>query len=202
MRPLLVLLAGTALAAGPSVQVWADASGDDGAAARSGPRGYVNSVQEGATPRRGAVTPVRARTSVWGTPPGRAGAPAGRTGTVPAPPPLEVARRPTRVPVSQVRAVILTVANGEQADPPTRSTFLSCRPVGGSHPSPEKACARLNRTGTDLGKAMNPTEPCTMIYAPVTVTASGIWDGKYFQFRRTFGNDCEKRSAAGALFDF
>ncbi|MGI5154800.1 SSI family serine proteinase inhibitor [Microbispora sp. CA-102843] len=169
MKPLLVLLAGAALAAGPSAQAWAQpgASGDGGTAARSGP-----------------LSPS------W-------------VDTLPAPPPPEVALRAARPPASRVRAVILTVADGEQAEPPTRSVFLNCAPVGGSHPSAEKACDWLNRTGLDPGALrVNAEEPCTMIYAPVTVTASGIWDGKYVQFRRTFGNDCEKRSAAGALFDF
>ncbi|MEV7808351.1 SSI family serine proteinase inhibitor [Microbispora sp. NPDC088329] len=172
MKPLLVLLTGTALAAGFSApaRAQAGASGDGGTAARA--------------ELLASVTPTGAD-------------------TLPAPPPPEIALRDVRPPSSRVRAVILTVADGEQAEPPTRSVFLNCAPVGGSHPSPEKACTWLNSTNLDPGALrVNEAEPCTMIYAPVTVTASGIWDGKYFQFRRTFGNDCEKRSAAGALFDF
>ena len=160
MKPLLALLAGTALAAGPSAQVWAHlgTSGDGGTTVRTG---------------------------------------------LPAPPPPEIAVRAARLAAAPVRAVILTTSDGEKADPPTRSAFLNCAPVGGSHPSATEACALLNKSGLDLSALQaNAAEPCTMIYAPVTVTASGIWDGKYFQFRRTFGNDCEKRSAAGALFDF
>ncbi|WP_182909765.1 SSI family serine proteinase inhibitor [Microbispora sp. H13382] len=179
MKPLLVLLAGAALAAGPSAQAWAHpgAAGDGGSIARSGPLGPVTPARAGAAPARRA--------------------------TLPAPPPPEIALRAARSPASRVRAVILTIADGEQPEPATRSAFLNCAPVGGSHPAPEKACAWLNRSGRDPGALrVNGTEPCTMIYAPVTVTASGIWDGKYFQFRRTFGNDCEKRSAAGELFDF
>ncbi|MEU7889938.1 SSI family serine proteinase inhibitor [Microbispora bryophytorum] len=163
MKPLLVLLAGAALAAGPSAHAWA---------------------QPGASGDAGTAVPARAD-------------------TLPAPPPPEVALRASRPAASGVRAVILTVADGEQAEPAKRSAFLNCAPVGGSHPSAQKACAWLNRTGPDPSALrVNATQPCTMIYAPVTVTASGIWDGKYFQFRRTFGNDCEMRSAAGVLFDF
>ncbi|GIH52265.1 Subtilisin inhibitor-like [Microbispora rosea] len=164
MKPLLVLLAGAALAAGPSASAWAQ-PGVSGAGATSAPA---------------------------------------RADTLPAPPPPEVALRASQPSVaSRVRAVILTVANGEKAEPPARSAFLNCSPVGGSHPSAEKACAWLNRAGVDPSALrVNAAEPCTMIYAPVTVTASGIWDGKYFQFGRTFGNDCELKSAAGALFDF
>ena len=178
MKPLLVLLAGTALAAGPTAHAWAHpgAAGDGGRTAGSGALGPVTPAKEGAATTRG--------------------------NTLPAPPPPEIALRAAR-PASRVRAVILTVADGEQSAPPTRSAFLNCAPVGGSHPSPEKACAWLNRSGLDPSALrVQQAEPCTMIYAPVTVTASGIWDGKYSQFRRTFGNDCEMRSAAGELFDF
>ena len=171
MKPLLVLLAGAALAAGPAAQASAEAAAQ--VPARPGVSG------DGAT-----------SLPEWAD-------------TLPAPPPPEVALRASRLSAARVRAVILTVAEGEQAEPPARSVFLNCSPVGGSHPSAEEACAWLNRAGVDPGALrVNAAEPCTMIYAPVTVTASGIWDGKYFQFRRTFGNDCELKSAAGALFDF
>ncbi|MEU8178143.1 SSI family serine proteinase inhibitor [Microbispora hainanensis] len=179
MKPLLVLLAGAALAAGPSAQV---------------------SAQTTAEASAQALAQAPARPGVSGD--GATSAPAWAD-TLPAPPPPEVALRASRPSAAQVRAVILTVAKGEQAEPPARSAFLNCSPVGGSHPSAEKACAWLNRAGVDPSALrVNAAEPCTMIYAPVTVTASGIWDGKYFQFRRTFGNDCELKSAAGALFDF
>ncbi|GGO05458.1 hypothetical protein GCM10010116_10640 [Microbispora rosea subsp. aerata] len=157
----------------------------------------ATSAREDTTPVREDATPARRDASS-----ARGGTSPAREGTLPAPPPPEIAAK-RALPANRVRAVILTVANGEQAEPPARSVFLNCAPVGGSHPSPEKACALLSSANLDPGSLrVNPTEPCTMIYAPVTVTASGIWDGKYFQFRRTYGNDCEKRSAAGALFNF
>ncbi|GAA4215043.1 SSI family serine proteinase inhibitor [Microbispora amethystogenes] len=153
MRTLLVLLAGAALAAGPS-----------GHASASDHRGV-----------RG----------------------------LPAPPSLEIGRQAPPSPAARVRVAILTVENGGQADPPARSAFLNCSPVGGSHPHPAEACARLRRAVLDPAVLKRPgTGPCTMLYSPVTVTASGIWDGKYFQLRHTFGNDCEMRSVTGALADF
>lgn len=169
MKPLLALLAGTALAAGPSGQAWAAAPpGDDG-------------VTSG---RSGLLRPFGAD-------------------AMPAPPPPEIALGPARSPASRVRAVILTVADGEKAEPVAHSAFLNCAPIGGSHPSPAEACQALARIGLDPSglRTADGTELCPMIYSPVTVTANGIWDGKYFQYQRTFGNACEKRSAAGALFD-
>ncbi|MEU8198865.1 SSI family serine proteinase inhibitor [Microbispora amethystogenes] len=165
MRTLLVLLAGAALAAGPS--------------------GHAS-----ASDHRQAE---------------------GRVGGLHAPPSHEIARPAHPAPAARVRVAILTAANGVQADPPARSAFLNCAPVSasagaqakGSHPRPAAACARLNGAVLDPANPWPPpSEPCTMVYAPVTVTASGIWDGKYFQLRRTFGNDCEMRSSTGALFDF
>ncbi|WP_327047689.1 SSI family serine proteinase inhibitor [Microbispora sp. NBC_01189] len=153
MRTLLVLLAGAALAAGPSGH--ASASGH------------------------------------------------GRAGVLPAPPSPEIALPAPPPPAARVRVAILTVANGAPTDPPARSAFLNCSPVGGSHPRPAEACARLSRAVLDPADLERPgTEPCTMLYAPATATASGIWDGKYFQLRHTFGNECEMRSATGALFGF
>ncbi|KAA9373566.1 hypothetical protein F5972_34730 [Microbispora cellulosiformans] len=159
MRTLLVLLAGAALAAGPS-----------GHASASG---HASDSHHG------------------------------RAGGLPTPPWPEIARLAQPSPAARVRVAILTVANGVQADPPARSAFLNCAPVGGSHPRPAEACARLGRAVLDPANPWPPPSgPCATIYAPVTVTASGIWDGKYFQLRRTFGNDCEMRSSTGALFDF
>ncbi|GLW26910.1 hypothetical protein Mame01_69520 [Microbispora amethystogenes] len=157
MRTLLVLLAGAALAAGPS----GHASASDHRGVNGGVRG------------------------------------------LPAPPSLDIGRQAPPSPAARVRVAILTVANGAQADPPARSAFLNCSPVGGSHPHPAEACARLRRAVLDPAVLKRPgTGPCTMLYSPVTVTASGIWDGKYFQLRHTFGNDCEMRSVTGALAEF
>jgi hypothetical protein len=39
--------------------------------------------------------------------------------------------------------------------------------------------------------------PCTMIYQPVTVRATGIEE-----YEQTFSNECVMKSAKGAVFDF
>jgi hypothetical protein len=103
---------------------------------------------------------------------------------------------------SRVRTLIVTVASGERAQPPDRYGVLNCEPVGGSHPSPAAACAALGKVQGDPARLReNPDMACPMVFSPITVTANGIWDGKYLSYQRTYGNDCQMRSTMGTLFD-
>ncbi|MBP2703397.1 hypothetical protein JOL79_06235 [Microbispora sp. RL4-1S] len=107
---------------------------------------------------------------------------------------------------SMVRAVLLTAAAGERSQPAQRYAFLNCEPVGGSHPSAAEACRILGQAmengRDDLARFdVNPGAICPMIWQPVTVTMSGIWNGKYVSMQHTFGNDCQRRAATGGLFD-
>ncbi|MEW9532043.1 subtilase-type protease inhibitor [Microbispora sp. NPDC049125] len=96
---------------------------------------------------------------------------------------------------SRARTVRLAVARGEGTGTPERHVTLTCAPPGGTHPSPAEACRALDKVGGDPAR-FTPAggKVCPLIYDPVTVTASGIWDGKHIWYQHTFGNNCEMQS--------
>lgn len=179
MKPLLVLLAGTAFAAGfvaPALAAEEPPPSPQRSAAASSP--HAGSLPVGVSESR----------------------------TVLAPGPMTLVGRPGTnggQDLGAVRALILTVTSGDESesDLPDRYAFLNCRPVGGSHPAAKEACAALAKVNGDPA-GLRPREGtnCPMVFSPVTVTANGIWDGRYFWYRHTFGNRCEARSVAGGVF--
>ncbi|GAA1006660.1 hypothetical protein Aple_030610 [Acrocarpospora pleiomorpha] len=84
-----------------------------------------------------------------------------------------------------------------------RFVLLGCSPPRGTHPKAAAACATLAKVGGDLS-ALEPDQDamCTKEFMPVTITANGVWDGKFSWFERTYGNACEMRSMMGPVFDF
>ena len=45
--------------------------------------------------------------------------------------------------------------------------------------------------------------PCTREFAPVVVSASGLWDGEERRYEREFSNQCLAiRGTGGVIFDF
>lgn len=91
-------------------------------------------------------------------------------------------------------AVVLTVAQGEDAANVVRATTLSCAPTAqGTHPDPKAACTALAATAGTLDAllaAPDPNRVCPMHYAPVTVTADGVWRGSRVSWKHTFSNAC------------
>jgi hypothetical protein len=100
--------------------------------------------------------------------------------------------------------VHLTLAYGEAAMPPERTTSLACAPPRGDHPNAVAVCRDL--TAAEGNFTALPGQPagqmCTMIYSPVTVTATGRWNDRPVWFRHTYGSDCELRQQTGQVFDF
>ncbi|MEU6574242.1 subtilase-type protease inhibitor [Streptomyces sp. NPDC046805] len=94
----------------------------------------------------------------------------------------------------------LTVTRGETVSGDARGTLLTCLPPQG-HPHAAKACAELDAAHGDIG-ALPPNHDvlCPMIYAPVTVQAYGVWQGRPVAFRHTFSNACEMAARTGAVF--
>ncbi len=92
--------------------------------------------------------------------------------------------------------MVFTVAEGDDAATSTvvRASTLSCAPsAAGTHPDPEAACAALGSTGGALDQLLaspNPDRACPMHYAPVTVTADGVWQGSRVAWKYTFSNGC------------
>ncbi|WUF67679.1 subtilase-type protease inhibitor [Streptomyces nojiriensis] len=93
-------------------------------------------------------------------------------------------------------ALVFTVAQGDDVATSTivRASTLSCAPTAlGTHPDPRAACAALNSTGGALDRLLaspNPDRACPMHYAPVTVTADGVWKGSRVAWKHTFSNSC------------
>ncbi|MFJ6634462.1 subtilase-type protease inhibitor [Streptomyces sp. NPDC091376] len=105
-------------------------------------------------------------------------------------------------------ALVLAVAKGDATATATveRAVTLSCAPApGGSHPAPGAACEEVSAVNGEFGRlAGTPTRPCTRQWDPVTITATGVWQGKHVDWSATYGNACEMReSMTGAtVFDF
>ncbi|MEV6985076.1 SSI family serine proteinase inhibitor [Sphaerisporangium sp. NPDC051017] len=101
------------------------------------------------------------------------------------------------------RALLLTLARGESVTPADRIAFLQCGPAGGTHPRASEACRLLDPVGGDITD-LRPSRDtnCTKEYDPITVSASGLWDGNHLWFERTFGNRCELNAYTAAVFNY
>lgn len=93
-------------------------------------------------------------------------------------------------------AMVFSITQGDDAANGTvlRAATLSCMPSAqGTHPDPQAACAALNATGGTFDRllaAPDTGRACTMQYAPVTVTADGVWKGSRVAWKHTFANSC------------
>ncbi|MBT2408931.1 MULTISPECIES: subtilase-type protease inhibitor [unclassified Streptomyces] len=105
-------------------------------------------------------------------------------------------------------AVILAVAQGEDAATVVRASALSCAPTAqGTHPDPKAACAALAATAGTLDTLLatpDSNRACPMHYDPVTVTADGVWQGKRVSWKHTFSNSCAMAATfnGNAVFAF
>jgi hypothetical protein len=104
-------------------------------------------------------------------------------------------------PAPQGSRLVLHTSAGTS---PERTVTLQCDPSGGTHPKAAEACADVAKAGGDLAQMPANTNPraCFMIYAPVTVTAQGEWQGQAVRFTEKFPNSCVMRDKTGSVFDF
>ena len=105
--------------------------------------------------------------------------------------------------VDQPTILFLSISQGETitADAPTVS--LTCSPTGGTHPSAAEVCAALDYVRGELEMAdADPNRMCTMIYAPVTVSAFGFVGNRMVDIERTYGNACVMAADTGSLYQF
>jgi Subtilisin inhibitor-like len=81
---------------------------------------------------------------------------------------------------------------------------LQCDPEGGTHPRATQACADLVQSHGEISATTRDKDPraCFMIYAPVTVSAEGTWQGRNVHFQSKYPNTCALRSKTGSIFDF
>ncbi|WP_327293765.1 MULTISPECIES: subtilase-type protease inhibitor [unclassified Streptomyces] len=114
--------------------------------------------------------------------------------------------RPTSVYAPS--ALVLTIGRGDEAASTVlRAVTLSCAPQPqGTHPASRAACAELKAVGGDL--ALIGTTPsdqrCSFLWAPVTVTADGVWQGRRVAWRATYGNACQMNAtlSESSVFNF
>lgn len=102
-------------------------------------------------------------------------------------------------------ALVLTITDGTDAATGTvlRAATLTCAPrPGGTHPAPAAACAELRANGPELDALAvpRPDAACTREWAPVTVTADGVWQGRRLSYSYTYANSCGLRNSTGLLF--
>ncbi|SFW74234.1 SSI family serine proteinase inhibitor [Amycolatopsis australiensis] len=82
------------------------------------------------------------------------------------------------------------------------AVVLTCDPPGGTHPHRDKACAVLDGVDGDFSRINARHQACTLIYAPVDVTAAGTWRGKPVSYRTTYPNHCAADRDSDGVFGF
>ncbi|WP_328540228.1 subtilase-type protease inhibitor [Streptomyces sp. NBC_00344] len=105
-------------------------------------------------------------------------------------------------------ALVLTIGPGGQAaGTVVRAVTLSCAPQAqGTHPAAKAACDELRAVQGD--PALLVTAPtggvCTQVWAPVTVSADGVWQGHRISWQATYGNTCRLNAALSesVVFNF
>ena len=91
----------------------------------------------------------------------------------------------------------------QQNDTGAVSTMgLTCQPPSG-HPHAQQACSQLNRADGFIENIPAASGVCPLIYAPVTVRATGTWQGEPRTYEETFSNSCVANlETGGYLFNF
>jgi hypothetical protein len=102
-------------------------------------------------------------------------------------------------PAPTVNWLYLTVANGDARSRGVHGTLLSCDPPHG-HARAKQACVQLAAARGDIRRIPPAHMYCPMIYAPVTVSARGEWNGHRIDYSRTFANTCDLAAKTGAVF--
>jgi hypothetical protein len=100
--------------------------------------------------------------------------------------------------------LFLTIRAGETAKAiPEAAVTLTCDPDNGSHPHATEACNRLREVDGDFTKLDRDTDiMCPALWAPITVTAHGTWQGHPIDWQRTYSNACELRASTYPIFAF
>ncbi|MFI6490940.1 subtilase-type protease inhibitor [Streptomyces sp. NPDC050564] len=95
----------------------------------------------------------------------------------------------------------LTVTPGDAHSNGTPGTLLLCDPPLG-HPHAAQACEELRAAGGDISRIPPRADAlCPLIYAPVTASAQGVWEGRRVAYTHTFANSCVMVAETGAVFE-
>ncbi|MFG3436028.1 SSI family serine proteinase inhibitor [Nonomuraea sp. NPDC047897] len=108
----------------------------------------------------------------------------------------------TSTSTDHVGVYVLRVTPATGGDPaPVSAGTLLCGPDGGAHASPATACDQLRRANGMVERIPEDPGMCTREYAPVHVTATGVWNRQFREFTRTYPNLCTAvRATGGVLF--
>ncbi|WP_411124776.1 SSI family serine proteinase inhibitor [Streptomyces sp. x-19] len=103
--------------------------------------------------------------------------------------------------------MVLTIGQGDSRASATalRAATLSCMPkAAGSHPYAQAACAQLRTVAGDFTKVTEAQGQriCNKIWAPIVVTADGVWQGRRVSYTHTFANSCEMTAGKSSVFEF
>ncbi|MEV0319753.1 subtilase-type protease inhibitor [Streptomyces sp. NPDC050658] len=100
------------------------------------------------------------------------------------------------------RGLFLTVSGDEGTW--IRGVLLKCEPEpSGHHPQAAEACADIEEAHGDFDRLPAESGICTKQYAPVTVSASGMYQGRPVGWQKTYDNACVMTHATGGhVFDF
>ena len=185
---LLAALAGCSSDPGTSAGTSSPASGTP-ASPTAAPTPTPTSTPSTGTPPAGSAPATKPKNgSSAPVLPSKAGSPPipwdTTTATVNAPQPTAV---PSRTAGTAQLTVLLDDGTG------VRSTWtLTCRPPGGNHPDPAKACGVLGANGD---KAFRPTPAntaCSQVYGgPQKALVRGTWRGKPVNAQFDLENGCE-----------
>lgn len=84
---------------------------------------------------------------------------------------------------------------------PRSIVALDCGPAGGNHPDPLLACEELTVVGGDFEQLARPAT-CSAEWDPVTITATGYWEGRSIDFTDTYTNRHCAENVTGGVFRF
>ncbi|MEU0068294.1 SSI family serine proteinase inhibitor [Streptomyces sp. NPDC006332] len=93
----------------------------------------------------------------------------------------------------------VSVTTGDARSRESRGTLLMCDPPRG-HQRAAEACAQLETTAGDIDALPATDSYCTMVHAPVTAHARGLWNGRPVAYAETFTNACVMKARTGAVF--
>ncbi|KND32689.1 SSI family serine proteinase inhibitor [Streptomyces acidiscabies] len=94
----------------------------------------------------------------------------------------------------------ISVTKGDDHSSDTRGALLLCNDIPQGHARAAEACEQLRAARGDIRAVPEREGFCTLVYAPVTASARGQWNGRPVQYEQTFGNKCEMAMRTGAVF--
>ncbi|GAA3687822.1 SSI family serine proteinase inhibitor [Nonomuraea antimicrobica] len=82
----------------------------------------------------------------------------------------------------------------------TKTAWLHCAPVGGTHPNARAACRLLQQVkGEPSQLNVAPNTTCTKEIEPHAVVVAGRWHNTHVKWAKVFVNGCQMRAATGAV---